>query len=696
MKSSTLLAALLALGMAATTTANAELRAVDPESLTMTPAQRQATYLITDLLTKEHYKRAYLNDELSSELLDRYLETLDPARMYFFRNDARAFDAYRYRLDDLIASRLPNVTIAFEIFKRFRARVEQRTSNVLTLIDRPFKFTAPERYTFDRDGAEWANSADELNELWRLRVKSEMLEQRLAGKDRAQSVDLLKKRYERVLRRVTQLNSNDVFQFFMNALGRTIEPHTAYMSPRSSENFRIRMSLSLEGIGAALQTENEYTIVRRIITGGPADLSKKLKVDDRITGVGQGDKKIVDVISWRLEDVVDLIRGPKGSTVRLQVRSKGTSASAKARLISLTRDKIKLEEQAAKFSILEDIPGAPETRIGVIDLPTFYLDIDARYRGDPDYKSTTRDVRRLLGELEQKEVDGVIIDLRNNSGGSLIEATDLTGLFIDQGPVVQLRYSNRSVEVNEDDEPGVAYAGPLAVLVDRFSASASEIFAGAIQDYRRGIVIGEPTFGKGTVQRLVRLDRRTRSSTGLGQLKLTTAQFFRVNGDSTQHRGVTPDITFPTAIDSDKHGERGLENAIPWSSTQPADYEPSPDNAGLLIALRQAHSVRVKQDPGFRYLIDQAAAQRSIRNQKTVSLLETERRAERERLEMEQLARENKLRVARGLKPRDPDSDAEVEELKADILLEETGRIVSDMVEAMRDGVSLRTAGASG
>jgi len=329
-------------------------------------------------------------------------------------------------------------------------------------------------------------------------------------------------------------------------------------------------------------------------------------------------------------------------------------------------------------------------------LPTFYLDIEARYRGDPDYRSTTRDVRRLLGELEQKKVDGVIIDLRNNSGGSLIEATDLTGLFIDQGPVVQLRYSNRSVEVNEDDEPGVAYAGPLAVLVDRFSASASEIFAGAIQDYRRGIVIGEPTFGKGTVQRLVRLDRRTRSSTGLGQLKLTTAQFFRVNGDSTQHRGVTPDITFPTAIDSDKHGERGLENAIPWSSTQPANYAPSPDNAALLIALRQTHSVRVKQDPGFRYLVDEAAAQRMMREQKTVSLLETERRAERERLETEQLARENTLRVARGLEPRDPDSDAEVEELKADILLEEAGRIVSDMVEAMRAGVPLRTAGASG
>lgn len=668
---------------------HADENAVDPATLSMSEVQRNATDIITDFLSNHHYKKTQFDDALSSQLLDRYINTLDPDRMYFLQSDITAFESFRYRLDDLLDSRLPNVNIAFEIFKRFRSRVEQRTSNVTELVNSKFDFTKPDEYAYDRKDAPWAKSAAELDALWQRRVKNDFLSQKLAGKPQDDTAALLQKRYQRIGRRVRQLNSNDVFQFFMTALGHTIEPHTGYMSPRSSENFRIRMSLSLEGIGAALQTDSEHTVVRRIITGGPADLSKKLKVDDRIVGVGQGEEKVVDVVSWRLEDVVDLIRGPKGSTVHLEVRSKGAGASAPTRMIGLVRDKVKLEEQAAKKSILEKIPGLPEARIGVIDLPTFYLDIEGRYRGDPDYRSTTRDVRRLLAELEKDKVDGVIIDLRGNSGGSLIEATDLTGLFIDKGPVVQLRSQEGRVEINEDEDAGVAYAGPLVVLIDRFSASASEIFAGAIQDYRRGVLVGEPTFGKGTVQRLFQLDKWGRGRRGHGQLKMTTAQFFRVNGESTQHRGVTPDITFPTAFDSDKHGERALENAVPWSRTSAATYTPHPDNSTLIAQLAKQHKQRVKTDPGFIYLVEEAAARIALRGQKSISLVESQRRAERNRIEKDQLRRENTLRVARGLKPRDPKSDAEIEEFDGDIQLEEAGRIANDMAKA---AVLLRTA----
>ena len=429
--------------------------------------------------------------------------------------------------------RRAQVEVAFDIFKRFRSRVDERVAVALNYVDQDWTFDRDETYVFDRSEASWAKSADELDDLWRRRVKNDILTQRLAGRETADIKDTLSKRYKRVARRVQQLNANDVFQLYMSSYGRNIEPHTTYLSPRSSENFRIRMSLSLEGIGAALQTENEYTVVRRIITGGPAELDKRLKVDDRIVGVAQGDETMVDVVAWRLEDVVDLIRGKKGTTVRLEILPKGAAATGKTRVIDIVRDKVKLEEQAAKSEVIE-LPDSGGRKVGVIDLPTFYMDIDARSRGEEDYRSTTRDVRRLLGELQGQGVDGVVIDLRGNSGGSLVEATELTGLFIDSGPVVKMVYSSGRVQENRDDDAGVAYDGPLAVLVDQFSASASEIFAGAIQDYRRGLIIGEPTFGKGTVQHLVPLDQYAQSgTTGLGHLKITVAKFFRVNGHST-------------------------------------------------------------------------------------------------------------------------------------------------------------------
>ena len=667
------------------TTAFAEMRVVPLDELEPTAKQRRATTLITQLLSRHHYKKTSLNDEFSSDLLDRYLNALDPNRSFFLQSDVDGFQVHADRLDDML--RRAQVEVAFDIFKRFRSRVDERVAVALKYLGQDWTFDQDERYVFDRSEANWAVSTDELNDLWRRRVKNDILSQRLAGKEKADILDTLAKRYERVARRVQQLNSNDVFQLYMSSYGRNIEPHTTYMSPRSSENFRIRMSLSLEGIGAALQTENEYTVVRRIITGGPAELDKRLKVDDRIVGVAQGDDTMVDVVAWRLEDVVDLIRGKKGTTVRLQILPKGAAATGKTRVIDIVRDKVKLEEQAAKSQVIE-FPESVGRKVGVIDLPTFYMDIEARSRGEEDYRSTTRDVRRLLGELQSEGVDGVIIDLRGNSGGSLVEATELTGLFIDSGPVVKMVYSSGRVQENRDDDAGVAYDGPLAVLVDQFSASASEIFAGAIQDYRRGLIIGEPTFGKGTVQHLVPLDQYAQSgTTGLGHLKITVAKFFRVNGHSTQHRGVIPDIIFPTAVGLESVGERALENALEWSKIEASSYVPHGPIGGHIEDLRVRHEDRVNADPGFSYLVREAKLAKDSAERKSISLSEPLRQAERDERERSSLARENELRVAKGLPVRDPNDESNdvtgLDEVLGDAVLNETARILLDSLSSL-------------
>ena len=667
-------------------TALAEPRVVPLDELEPTAKQRRATTLITQLLSRHHYKRTSLNDAFSSDLLARYLKALDPNRSFFLQADVDNFQVHANRLDDML--RRAQVEVAFDIFKRFRSRVDERVAVALNYVDQDWTFDRDETYVFDRSEASWAKSADELDDLWRRRVKNDILTQRLAGRETADIRDTLSKRYKRVARRVQQLNANDVFQLYMSSYGRNIEPHTTYLSPRSSENFRIRMSLSLEGIGAALQTENEYTVVRRIITGGPAELDKRLKVDDRIVGVAQGDETMVDVVAWRLEDVVDLIRGKKGTTVRLEILPKGAAATGKTRVIDIVRDKVKLEEQAAKSEVI-DLPDSGGRKVGVIDLPTFYMDIDARSRGEEDYRSTTRDVRRLLGELQSQGVDGVVIDLRGNSGGSLVEATELTGLFIDSGPVVKMVYSSGRVQENRDDDAGVAYDGPLAVLVDQFSASASEIFAGAIQDYRRGLIIGEPTFGKGTVQHLVPLDQYAQSgTTGLGHLKITVAKFFRVNGHSTQHRGVIPDIIFPTAVGLESVGERALENALEWSKVEPSSYVPHGPLSGHIENLKMRHEARVNTDPGFSYLVTEAKLAKDSAERKSVSLSESQRQAERDKREKSSLVRENELRVAKGLPVRDPNDESNdvtgLDEVLGDAVLNETARILLDSLTSAR------------
>ena len=661
------------------------------EDLKPRPEHRRATRLITHVIANYHYKNAPLDDELSKAILDRYIETLDPTRSYFVQADIEEFSRHSARVDDYLRS--SSLSPLFSVFIRFRERLRERVEFAVRTLDSAFDFTRKESIEFDREDAPWSHSSSELDEIWRKRVKNDVLSLRLAGKDVEELTETLRKRYTGLFRRTAQLNSEDVFQTFINSYTTSIDPHTAYFSPRTSENFKIRMSLSLEGIGAVLQNEDELTLVREVVAGGPADLSGKLHADDRIVGIGQDkDGPIVDVIGWRLDDVVDLIRGPKNSIVRLEILPKGVGLDGPSDTISITRNTIKLDDQAAKGSVLELPSEFGEVKIGVIDVPTFYMNFEARSSGDKNYRSTTRDVGKIIGELEQQSIAGLVIDLRGNGGGSLNEATELTGLFIDSGPVVQVRDSQGRIQVERDTNRGVAYVGPILVLVDRNSASASEIFAGAIQDYRRGIVIGEPTFGKGTVQNLVDLNRFDQSMDGkLGQLKATIAQFFRVEGGSTQHRGVLPDIVLPTIISLDDHGERSLENALPWDSIEPARFKPVNFPVSSIDMVRSQHEKRILEDPAFQAVLATERAIKKAREKTKLSLVEVERRKEHRTARVEQRARENQIRQARGLEllpaePKENESDEDdaakerEEEDDFDVVLSEAGRILRDWI----------------
>ncbi len=614
------------------------------DQLTPTLAHKRETDLITHFISNYHYKKTPLDDQLSGKILDKYIESLDPNRSYFIAEDINGFEKYRTKLDDSLqkADLLP----AYEIFKVFRKRIDQRVNFALQQLDKKQDFTIDEDYIFDRKESPWANSLTDLDEIWRKRLKNDILSLKLSGKKPDELKDVLKKRYESLARRTHQLNSEDVFQFFMNAYTTSIEPHTSYFSPRTSENFDIQMRLSLEGIGAVLQSEDENTIVKEIIVGGPADLNKELQPEDKIVGVGQGTKEpVVDVVGWRLDDVVDLIRGPKDSYVRLEIIPKSAGVGGARKLITLKRNKINLEEQAAKSYLIElPVKGSKETKkIGVIDLPTFYLDFAALSRGEKDYRSSTRDVNKLIQDLRKENIEGLIIDLRNNGGGSLLEATSLTGLFIETGPVVQVKDAIGRIEINDDSDPSIAYSGPLAVLVNRYSASASEIFSGAIQDYKRGVIIGEPTFGKGTVQNLIDLNKfDDRSKNTLGHLKTTIAQFFRISGSSTQHRGVVPDIIYPVTKDNADYGERAYKNALPWASVKPAPYHAALAPVEAFAYAREQHENRIARDPALKLLSDEINDLEILQNKHSVSLNEKERKAEREINEQKSQQREKR------------------------------------------------------
>ena len=600
---------------------------------------------VVEQLARHHYVRRGIDDDLSSTVFDRYLEMLDPQRSYFLAADIQEFEKYRYIIDD--ALRRGDLEPAFEIFNRYHAVLVDRLEHVVTLLNAgldDWDFDSTETLETDRSEAPWLASPEARDDLWRRRLKANALSMRLNDKELEEIEEVLLKRYRNRLHRATQTNSEDAFQVYMNAVATSYDPHTQYFSPRTSENFNINMSLSLEGIGAVLRTEDEYTTVVRLVPAGPADKSELLGPEDRIVSVAQGDEgEWVDVVGWRLDDVVDLIRGPAGSTVRLEIVPESGKASGTSQQIALVREAVKLEEQSAQSRVIEVERNGTTHRVGVIDIPTFYIDFKALQQGDPEYKSTTRDVRRLIEELEAEDIDGLVVDLRNNGGGSLQEANSLTGLFIKAGPTVQIRSASGRVDLFNDEDGEVAWDGPLAVLVNRLSASASEIFAGAIQDYQCGLIIGGQTFGKGTVQTLIPLNR--------GQLKMTQAKFYRVSGQSTQHQGIIPDIEYPELYDHEEIGESTLDDALPWDVIRPTRFRRAEPLAPLLSMLEQRHQARIEDDAEFVY-IERLLERTRERNARTeISLSEAERRREQADDDAWRLELENMRRVARGEAP---------------------------------------------
>ncbi|ARS48086.1 MULTISPECIES: carboxy terminal-processing peptidase [Pseudomonadaceae] len=640
-----------------------------------------ASLNVVELLRRHHYNKPPLNDERSIQIYDNYLKLLDPTRSYFTAGDIAEFNQWRTKFDDLLKS--GDLEPGFAIYRRHLTRLQERLDYALAELGKgvdKIDFTIDEELQVDREKAPWAKDRAELDELWRKRLKDEVLRLKIAGKETKDIQELLTKRYRNQLARLKQTRGEDVFQAYINAFATTYDPHTTYLSPDNAENFDINMSLSLEGIGAVLQSDNEHVKVVRLVPAGPAEKSKQIAPADKIVGVAQGNGEMVDVIGWRLDEVVKLIRGPKGSTVRLEVIPASNPPSDQtSKVVTITREAVKLEEQAAKKKVLELKHEGRDYKLGVIELPAFYLDFKAFRAGDPNYKSTTRDVKRLLDELQAEKVDGVVIDLRNNGGGSLQEATELTSLFIEQGPTVLVRNADGRVDVLADDSKGVYYSGPLAVLVNRLSASASEIFAGAMQDYHRALILGGQTFGKGTVQTIQPLNH--------GELKLTLAKFYRVSGQSTQNQGVIPDILYPDVMDTKDIGESALPAALPWDSIRPAIKPELDPIKPFLSELKVRHDRRTANDPDFVFTRDRLSLAKKLMAETTVSLNEQTRRARQAEVEAKQLKLENNRRLAKGEDPlkelQKEDEDAlPLEDGKStpedDAYLAESGRILLD------------------
>jgi carboxyl-terminal processing protease len=666
----------MALPLMATTT-------MEDDSLRPDPRHESVGELVTEFIQKSHYSHISVDDDLSSRVMDRYIEALDGNRMYLLESDIEFFENYRYQLDDIVRSK--PLDPVFEMFSIYQTRVRERLDFALAQLESEPDFSVDEEYQFDRSEEPWAKTGADLDEIWRKRVKNDVLRLELADKPWEESQDLLRKRYKRYLKRIDQVKADDVFETFMNAFAHTLDPHSSYLSPRNSEEYRIQMSLSYFGIGASLQLDEDYVQIVNIIPGGPAAIDGKLKPKDRITGVAQGPEgDMVDVIGWRLDDVVDLIRGPANTEVRLQIIPAGALPGSSEKIIALTRDQVKLEEQAAKSDVITIPRDGREWRIGVIEVPSFYRDYRAMSSGDKDYTSTTRDVKRLIGDLEEQGIDGLVLDLRGNGGGHLTEATALSGLFIDNGPVVQLRNSSGRISRLDDPDPvaRVAYNGPLTVLVDRFSASASEIFAAAIQDYARGVIIGQQTFGKGTVQNLYSLDQylKPEAGPGYGQLTLTIGKYYRVTGESTQHRGVDPDISLPSLIDTEQFGESVRDSALPWDTIQTTRFRAGEPLDSTIESLTASQMERAKTDPNFQYLVDRTRDAEEARARKTVSLNYEQRLTEREEELARELTRENERRAALDLEPLESLEDLDEEDLP-DVLLDQAAGIATDLAE---------------
>ncbi len=649
------------------------------------------------------YRPLPLDDALSAQIYKNYLKSLDENKIFFLASDIEKFKYFENHFDDAIKDK--NLNPAFDIFKTYITRVDNRISFARALLKQEFDFTAKESYLYDRKDAAWATSEQQLDVIWHQSVKNDVLRLKLTGRPMDEIRKTLDKRYSNLSERIHQLSTDDVLENFMNAYGNAIDPHTAYFSPRSADNFNMSMKLSLEGVGAVLQEQDDFVVFRTIMPGSPAEKSGQIKTGDRVLAVGQGDNgPMIDVVDWGINDVVAKIRGPKGSVVRLDIQSGAEGADGSHKIVKIIRDKIKLEDQAASKKIIT----SGNKRIGVIELQAFYLDFEAARRGDPNARSATADVRKLLLELKQEKVDGVVVDLRSNGGGSLPEAIELTGLFIKQGPVLQVRDSSGATEQYDDTNEDVTWSGPLAVLVNRSSASASEIFAAAIQDYGRGLIIGEPTFGKGTVQTVVDFNRYPRAKDmKLGELHMTTAQFFRINGGTTQNAAVTPDVLFPVSVDANEYGESTYENALPYTEIAPAVYQKLGSFKSISPQLESLHKNRISQDKEFTWWMQDVAYFKTERDKKSISLNEQERIAERNSLKVQREAREKERKVL-GLASLGEDDnddglqagerkivDQVAEEKKAkerpDPLLKESVQILSDAIVLLEGNKPLLT-----
>jgi len=633
--------------------------------------------VIAYILDNNHYRKIAFNDSLSSIILDEYVKNLDNNKTYFTTQDLASFEKYRTKLDDM--TKAENVDVAYEIYGVFRKRFEERMAYVTnTLIKSQFDYTTDEYYETDRDKESWCKTSAELNEVWRKIIKSQALSLKLAGKSQADIEKMLKERYDRFIKSIQQFTTEDVFSMYMNTITEAYDPHTNYLSPRAADLFKQSMSLSLEGIGARLQTENDYTKVAEIIPGGPAQKSDLIHTNDRIMGVGQGDGEIVDVIGWRIDEVVKLIKGPKGTKVKLQILPAETGINGPSKTITLIRDKIKLEDQQAKRSVINYQKNGRAMKLGVITLPSFYMDFDEYQKGNPNYNSTTRDVKKLIQELQTEKVDGIALDLRNNGGGSLAEAIDLTGLFIKDGPVVQVRNSANRIEVGMDEDPAVVYNGPLVVLTNRFSASASEIFAGAIQDYHRGVIIGESTYGKGTVQTVIDLKRFINDPEQVGELKLTFQKFYRVTGSSTQHKGVTPDIQLPTALDAEQFGEGSSPSAMPWDEIRGTLFQKTPViNERVLANLNKTYQERKKTDPSLNKLITETNETRKSYKETKISLNEAQRKKE---MDLAQQRRTDDDKLDTKIIGKEMNASSDLHELNDDEYLREGLFVLGDLI----------------
>ena len=628
---------------------------------------------LVELIENFHYQKVVVDDSFSSLVFDEYLKALDGGKNYFLQSDITDFEKYRLTMDDDV--REGDLSVAFYIFNVYQKRYNDRVNFALKEIDKKFNFTSNESYTYDREKLPWLKSESESNNLWSKRIKYEMLNLKITGTEEAKIRETLKKRYENLVSQSSKFNNQDVFQIFMNSFTGTVDPHTSYFVPNKAQEFNEDLARTFEGIGARLQLENEVVKVVEIIPGGPAFKAKTLNVNDRIIAVAQGkDGEFVDVIGWRIDITVTKIKGPKGTIVRLKVIPAGQELSSTPKIVELVRDKVVLEELSAKKTIKTVTSGGKSYKIGIIQLPAFYADFKAMQAGDKNYKSTTRDVKLLLDTLKQQNVDAVVLDLRSNGGGSLPEAISLSGLFIKSGPVVQVRDRRNKIEVDEDEDPSISWTGPLGVLLDRFSASASEIFAGAIQDYGRGIVIGNQSYGKGTVQQGIDMSRvigtadklmlKAAQSAGskgaantrtnvpeFGQINLTMAKFYRVNGSSTQHKGVIPDIEFPTIFPKDKYGESSEPRALPWDTISPSQYSPVADLSGIKQKLIALHKGRMNTSLGYKNLQEDIAEFAKRESETSITLNEEQLKKERDEQEAKSLQRENQRRAAKGLAP---------------------------------------------